>query len=504
MPEGSDEQEPSPEEARGRLAQAVEARREKVERLRERGVEPFAVSYEPTAHAAELHQRFGDLDAGASTGEHVRVAGRVALIRRHGKLSFVTLRDGTGDVQLFLARASLDEPSRALLDDLDLGDIVGAAGEVVKTRRGELSVKVSTVTLLTKALRPPPEKWHGLRDPEARFRQRHLDFATSLDAREVVRVRAKVLTAARRWMDEQGFLEVETPVLQVTPGGALARPFVTHHRVLDIDMYLRVAPELYLKRLLVGGFERVYEIGRNFRNEGIDRRHNPEFTMLEAYQAYGTYEDMMALAEGVVGVAAMEVRGGLRFSYQGREIDLEPPYPRVTVMESVSKAVGEDVTLDRPDLRDVASRAGVRVEPAWGSGKVVLELYERLVEPELFDPTFVKDFPREVSPLARPHRDVPGFTEQFDLVVAGTEIGPAYSELTDPDEQRARFEMQRAARRVGDEEAHPYDQDFVEALEHGMPPAGGIGMGIDRLTMILADAPNLREVIAFPPLRPER
>jgi lysyl-tRNA synthetase, class II len=503
MTDGSDEPGPSADEARGRLAEAVEARRQKLERLRRRGVEPFALSYEPDARAAGLHERFDGIEPGASTGERVRVAGRVVLIRRHGKLSFATLRDGTGDVQLFLADDTLDEPSRALVDDLDLGDIVGADGEVVKTRRGELSVKAATLTLLTKALRPPPEKWHGLRDPEARFRQRYLDFATSLESRDVVWTRAKVLAAARRWMDEHGFLEVETPVLQVTPGGALARPFVTRHRALDVDMYLRIAPELYLKRLLVGGFDRVYEIGRNFRNEGIDRRHNPEFTMLEAYQAYGTYEDMMALAEGVISAAAMEVRGGLQFDYQGREMHLRPPYPRVTVMEAVSKAVGEEVTLDRPDLREVASKAGVRVDPAWGPGKIALELYERLVEPALFDPTFVKDFPREVSPLARPHRDVPGFTEQFDLVIAGTEIGPAYSELTDPDEQRARFEMQQAARRTGDEEAHPYDEDFVEALEHGMPPAGGIGLGIDRLTMILADAPNLREVIAFPHLRPE-
>jgi lysyl-tRNA synthetase, class II len=469
MSEGSG-REPTAEEARGRLAEALQARRDKLDRLRERGIEPFALSFEPTAHAAELHDRFGTLQPGASSGEPVRVAGRIALIRRHGKLSFATLRDSTGDVQLFLADDTLDPDGRALLEDLDLGDIVGAEGEVVKTKRGEVSVKAARLTLLSKALRPPPEKWHGLRDPEARFRQRYLDFATAPESREVIRARAEVLKAGRRWLDDHGFVEVETPVLQVTPGGALARPFVTHHRVLDVDMYLRIAPELYLKRLLIGGFERVYEIGRNFRNEGIDREHNPEFTMLEAYQAYGTYEDMMALAEGVVAAAAVEVRGALRFDYQGREMSLEPPYARVTVVEAVSKAVGEDISLDRPDLRDGAERAGVRVDPKWGPGKIVLELYEQLVEKQIFQPTFVKDFPREVSPLARPHRSAPGFTEHFDLVIAGTEVGPAYSELTDPDEQRARFEMQRAARQTGDEEAHAFDEDFLEALEHGMPP----------------------------------
>jgi lysyl-tRNA synthetase class 2 len=501
MPDGSG-QEPRAEPT-GRLAEALRARRDKLERIRERGVDPFALSFEQTAHAEDVHARFGSLPPGASTGVRVAVAGRIALIRRHGKLSFARLRDGTGDVQLFLADDTLDGDSRELLDDLDLGDIVGAEGEVVTTNRGEVSVKATGLTLLSKALRPPPEKWHGLRDLEVRFRQRYLDLATSLDSRNVVRARAEVLKAARRWLDEHGFLEVETPVLQVTPGGALARPFVTHHRVLDLDMYLRIAPELYLKRLLVGGFERVYEIGRNFRNEGVDREHNPEFTMLEAYQAYGTYEDMMSLAEGVVGAAATEVRGSLRFPYQGRELNVEPPFSRVAVMEAVSKAVGEEVTLDRPDLRAIAERAGVKVDAAWGPGKVVLEMYERLVEEAIFQPTFVKDFPREVSPLARPHRSKPGFTEHFDLVIAGTEVGPAYSELTDPDEQRARFEVQRAQRATGDEEAHPYDEDFVEALEHGMPPAGGIGIGIDRLTMILADVPNIREVIAFPHRRPE-
>jgi lysyl-tRNA synthetase class 2 len=296
---------------------------------------------------------------------------------------------------------------------------------------------------------------------------------------------------------------VETPVLQPTHGGALARPFVTHHRVLDTDLYLRIAPELYLKRLLLGGLERVFEIGRNFRNEGIDRDHNPEFTMLEAYQAYGTYEDMMDLDEALVKAAAMATRGSLRFDYQGRELDLEQPWRRMTVLEAVSEALGEEVTLDRARLAKLAERMGIPVHPQWGPGKILLELYEKRAEEHIFQPTIVKDFPREVSPLARPHRDTPGVTEHFDLLIAGMEIGPAYSELTDPDEQRARFEdQQRLRRETGDEEAHPIDEDFLRALEHGMPPAGGLGFGVDRMTMILADAPSIRDVILFPHVRP--
>jgi lysyl-tRNA synthetase, class II len=357
--------------------------------------------------------------------------------------------------------------------------------------------------LLTKALRPPPEKWHGLRDPEARVRRRYLELATSLEARRLVSGRADVLKAFRRVLDERGYVEVETPALQTTPGGALAKPFVTHHRALDIDLYLRIAPELYLKRLLVGGLERVYEIGRNFRNEGIDRDHNPEFTMLEFYQAYGDYEDMMELSEALVKEASLAVRGTLAFDYQGRALDLAMPWRRVPLLELVSETIGEEITLERPDLPQVAVRHNVNVEPAWGPGKVILELYEKLVERGVWDPTFVKDFPREVSPLARPHRTQPGLTEQFDLMICGMEIGPAYSELTDPDEQRGRFLAQQRLRRGGDEEAHPLDEDFLEALEHGMPPAGGMGIGVDRVTMFLTDAASIRDVLLFPHVRPE-
>jgi lysyl-tRNA synthetase class 2 len=478
------------------------ARRAKLERLRARGVEPFALRFDPDATAAEVRERFGDIEAGATTGEVVRVAGRLVGLRRLGKLTFGVLRDRTGDVQLMLERGTLGEDGSALLDDLDMGDWVGVEGEVLKTKRGELSVRPSRLSLLSKSLRPLPEKWHGLRDPELQLRQRYLQFATDPRSRRVIEARAKAYAALRAELDRRGFVEVETPVLHATPGGAIARPFVTHHGALDIDLHLRIALELYLKRLLVGGMDRVYEIGRNFRNEGIDRQHNPEFSMLEVYQAYGDYESMMELGQALVVAAARAVRGSLRFEYQGRELNLEGDWPRITVLGSVSKAVGEDVSLDRPDLDDVARKHGIEVESTWGPGKIVLEMFEKLVEGDLWDPTFVCDFPREVSPLARPHRSEPGVVEHYDLVMAGMELIPAYSELTDPDEQRRSFEIQREAREKGQDETHPLDEDFLTALEHGMPPAGGLGLGLDRLVMILADAPSIRDVILFPAHRP--
>jgi lysyl-tRNA synthetase class 2 len=490
-------------EPRGRLQEVLRARRESLERLRSQGIEPFAIGFAPTAHASELHEVFGGITPGEETVERRAVAGRIVLLRRQGKLSFATLRDGTGDIQLFMTAAGMG-PAYDVLDLLDLGDIVGADGEIVKTRRGELSIKVERLTLLTKALRPMPEKWHGLRDAEARARRRYLEFASNPESRKVVTARAAVLASLRRVLDERGFMEVETPALHPVPGGAVARPFVTHHLALDIPLYLRIAPELYLKRLLVGGVERVYEIGRNFRNEGISPKYNPEFTMLEVYQAYADYEQMMGLVEDLVRESAMAVRGSLRFDYQGRDLDLESPFRRVRLDALVGEAIGRPASLeDAGALREAGLAHDVHIDPAWPPGKVLHELYEKLVEPNLFQPTFVMDLPREVSPLARAHRSTPGFTEHADLVIAGVEMAPIYSELTDPDEQRARFELQRQARAAGDQEAHPYDEDFVEALEHGMPPAGGFGFGVDRILVVLADVPSIRDVILFPHLRPE-
>lgn len=483
----------------------LSARREKLERLRARGIEPFALRFERDATAADVHERFGSLGPGESSGQAVSVAGRLVQLRRHGKLSFGVLRDATGDVQLFLAEDALGAEAFAGLEDLDLGDWLGAEGDVVTTKRGELSVKASSVTLLTKSLRPLPEKWHGLRDVELRYRRRYLDLATNREARESVQSRARMLSALRSHLDGHGFVEVETPMLQSVPGGGLAKPFTTHHEALGIDMYLRIAPELYLKRLLIGGLERVYEIGRNFRNEGISPKYNPEFTMLEAYQAFGSYEDMMELVEGLVKAAAEAALGGLTFSFRGEEVDLSEPWRRTTMAELVSEAAGREVSLDlsKEGLRGVCDEKGVGYDPAWGEGKLLLELFEKLAEDSLVQPTFVVGFPREVSPLARTHRDDPRLTEHFDLIMGGVEIAPAYSELTDPDEQRARFELQAELKKVGAEETHPYDEEFVVALEHGMPPAGGMGLGIDRLFMVLIDAPSLREVILFPALRPE-
>jgi lysyl-tRNA synthetase class 2 len=490
------------DEPKGRLSEVLNSRQAALEKLRAEGIEPFALGFEPTAHAEELHAKFGQIQPAEETGQRAAVAGRIVLLRKQGKLSFATLRDATADIQLFLTQAVMG-PAFDTIELLDLGDIVGAEGEVVKTKRGELSIKVSTLTLLTKALRPMPEKWHGLRDPEARIRRRYLEFASNLESRRSVTARATLIKTIRQVLDERDFVEVETPVLQQVAGGAMAKPFTTHHNALDMDLYLRISLELHLKRLLVGGLERVYEIGRNFRNEGIDRNHNPEFTMLEVYQAYGDYNSMIELTQALVQAAAIAINGTTQVTFRGQKLDLSGDWPRITVLGSVSEKVGEEITLDRQDLPALAERHGVKVDPKWGPGKLALEMYEKLVEPDLFQPTFVMDFPREVSPLARPHRTTPGLTEHVDPVIGGVEMGTAYSELTDPIEQRAKFELQRQAKLAGDEEAHPYDEDFIEALEYGMPPAGGLGLGIDRLLMVLTDAPSLRDVILFPHLRPE-
>jgi lysyl-tRNA synthetase class 2 len=488
----------------GREGEILRARRESLERLRAAGIDPFALRFTPDAHTADLVAEFdGRLEPGAESDRRATVAGRVVLARRMGKLTFLVLRDLTGDLQLFCDRATLDETSRSLLDEVDLGDIVGAHGHVIRTKRGELSLKVRTLTMLTKALRPLPEKWHGLRDPDLQQRRRYLHLATDLEARRPALARAAVLRTIRAELDARGFIEVETPVLQAVAGGANATPFTTHHRTLDVDMKLRISLELYLKRLMVGGLERVYEIGRIFRNEGIDRDHNPEFTMLELYQGYADYHDIMELTQALLVACARSVLGTTTVMFGGHEIPLEGDWARVSLLQAVSRAAGEAVTLDRTDLHPLAERLGVPVDVAWSPGKVVQELFDKLVEHTLIAPTFVTDFPRAVSPLARPHRDDPSLTEHFDLVIGGVELATAFSELTDPDEQRAKFEAQAAARAAGDEDAHPLDEDFLRALEHGMPPQGGIGIGIDRLLKFLLDTATLRDVILFPHHRPE-
>jgi lysyl-tRNA synthetase class 2 len=499
---------------RSREEEVLRARRESLARLGDRA---FAISLrdalgvdEPVS-TASVRASFVDLPSDHRADAQVAVAGRVVLKRDMGKLQFATLRDGSGDLQLVFDRATMDEGSFGLLDEVDLGDIIGATGAVGTTRRGELSIFVERWAMLTKSLRPLPEKWHGLRDPDLQQRRRYLHLIADETPRRYARGRAAVLTTLRRVLDERGFLEFEGPILQTVAGGANAKPFTTYHEALDIEMKLRISLELYLKRMLVGGLERVYELGRNFRNEGIDRDHNPEFTMLEAYQAYGDYTTMMELSEELVRSAALAInpvmgRDADDLTVPSREhaIDLGPAFRRLTMLDAVSEATGEDVSLDRPDeIRAIAARHDLEVDDLWGPGKIVQELFEKLVEDTIVEPTFVCDFPREVSPLARPHRRNPELTEHFDLVIGGIELVTAFSELTDPIEQRAKFELQQQLKAAGVEETHPLDEDFLRALEHGMPPAGGLGLGVDRLLMLLTDAPSLRDLIMFPAHRPE-
>jgi len=498
-------------EGLSREDEVLRSRRESLERLRERRIEPFALSYDVDAHAADLRAEFdGRLAPDERSDRKASLAGRIVLARRHGKLTFLVIRDRSGDLQLFCEEATLGPELYALLDEIDLGDIIGVTGVVMRTKRGELSLLADGLTMLTKALRPLPEKWHGLQDPDLQQRRRYVHLIVDEAPRRHVLARAAVLKTMRRVLDDRGFTEFEGPMLQAVAGGANARPFTTHHHALDTDMKLRISLELFLKRMLVGGFERVYELGRNFRNEGIDRDHNPEFSMLEAYQAYGDYSTMMELSEALIMECLRAVNPIMdrdpevtTLQTQGLTIDLAPPFRRITVLGAVSDAVGETVSLDRDDLPDLAHRHGVSIDPVWGPGKIVQELFEKLVEGTIEHPTFVCDFPREVSPLARPHRDDPGLTEHFDLVAAGLELVTAFSELTDPIEQRAKFELQQQMREVFGDETHPMDEDFLRALEHGMPPAGGLGMGVDRLLMLLTGAESLRDLIMFPAHRPE-
>ena len=491
--------------ATGREREVLKARRSSRERL---GDHAFALNLQQALAVGEpdpasaIRNEFGTLGPDVMSEVRRTVAGRVVLKRDMGKLAFLVLRDRTGDLQVVVNQETEPE-SLELLGEVDLGDVIGASGRVGTTRKGELSVFAERLAMLTKALRPMPEKYHGLKDPELQQRQRYLHLATDPQGKVIVEARAQTLRAIRGYLDERSFTEVETPVLQAIAGGAMARPFATHHRDLDIDLYLRISLELYLKRLLVGGLERVYEIGRNFRNEGVGWKYNPEFTMLELYQAYADYETMMDVSRELVQASARAVRGSLRVSFRGQDIDLGGEWTRVTVLGSVSEVVGDEVALDRPDLATIAERHDVPVDPGWSNGKIALELFEKLVEPTLIQPTFVCDFPREVSPLARPHRDDPRLTEHVDPVIGGMELGTGYSELTDPDEQRAKFLLQQVAREAGEEETHPFDEDFLTALEHGMPPAGGLGIGIDRLLMLLTDVSRIREVILFPLHRPQ-
>ena len=477
----------------------------KVEALRSQGRDPYPVRFDRTHTTAELHAAYGGIDAGAEVDDTVRVAGRLMLIRRQGKLTFATVRDATGTVQLFVSRAVIGEDRHAAFDDLDLGDWVGAAGTVMKTKKGELSVKATDFELLAKALRPLPDKWHGLADVDTRFRQRYVDLIANDDARRVFEIRFATIAAIRRFLVDRGFVEVETPMMHSVAGGAAARPFITHHNALDIDLYLRIALELPLKRLLVAGFEKVFEIGRVFRNEGLSTKNQPEFTMLEAYQAFVDYHEMMTLTAEMVSHVAREASGTTTVEIDGRSIDLSPPWERRTMIELIREHAGVEVHPAMPveKLERICDDLGVSREKGWGPGKLVLEIYEKTTEANLVGPVFVMDYPREVSPLARTHRDDPALVERFEPVVLGRELGNAFSELTDPVDQRERFEQQARLKEAGDVEANDVDEDYVRALEYGLPPCGGLGIGVDRLVMLLAGVTSIREVILFPHLRPE-
>ena len=476
--------------------------------------DPFAqTTYDVTHHAAEVVDEFEALE-----GQTVRLAGRLHTLRGKGRAAFWDLYDQSGRIQIFANVDSLGaEPFAQLGEVLDLGDIIGVEGVVMRTRMGEISVQASAVALLAKALRPPPlgkekdgESWNRVSDVEWRYRRRYVDLFANREVRQVFEARSKIIASLRQTLNERGFLEVETPMLQPIQGGAAARPFSTHHNALDMELYLRIAPELYLKRLLVGGFERVYEINRNFRNEGIDTNHNPEFTMLESYQAYADYEAVMEQTEALVTNACLAVHGTLQIEYQGQALDLTAPWPRVRLFDALAQATGHDLgavagdeAAREAEARAVAGEIGVHLQPSDGFGQIVDAILKKYVIPRLVQPTFITEYPVELSPLAKRRADDPSLTERFQPVICGLEVGNAFSELNNPIDQRDRFEAQsrRAAR--GDDEAMPYDEDYVTALEYGMPPAGGLGLGVDRLVMLLCDQPSIRDVILFPTMRPE-
>lgn len=488
-------------ESKDTLPEQMENRINKLEALRAKDIDPYGQAFSISHHARDILDNFDALE-----GQNVSVAGRIHTMRAHGKSSFAHIIDVTGQIQIYAKIDQLGEECYNSFKDLDLGDIIGVQGKVFRTRRGEVTVDVEGVTLLSKALRPLPDKWHGLKDVEIRYRQRYLDLIVNPDVREVFVTRSQIINGMRRFLDERGFLEVETPMMHAIPGGATARPFVTHHNALDIDLYLRIAPELYLKRLLVGGLEKVYEINKNFRNEGISTRHNPEFTMMELYQAYSDYKGMMELSEEMISHVALQVLGTTEITYQGQEISLRPPWKRITMVDVVKEITGFDLDSYSTDEEAVrgARDIGVEVKDNFTRGQVLNEIFEERVESKLIQPTFILDYPLEVSPLAKKKHDSPDFVYRFEGFMVGMELLNAFTELNDPIDQRERFEDQVRQRQKGDDEAHMMDEDYVTALEYGMPPAGGLGVGIDRLIMILTDSPSIRDVILFPLMRPQR
>lgn len=508
----SDSQPTNPRTDHSTLEEIRATRLAKVEQLKKLHLNPFAYRWESTHTCLALQQRFADLPDGEEADLEVAIAGRILARRVMGKLAFFSLQDQTGTIQLYLEKQKIQaamgpETFNQLKQLTDVGDILGCKGTIKRTQKGEISVYVREYQILTKSLLPLPDKWHGLTDIAKRYRQRYVDLIVNPQVRDAFRKRALITAAIRRYLDSQGFIEIETPVLQTEAGGAEARPFVTYHNTLEMDLYLRIATELHLKRLVVGGFEKVFELGRLFRNEGISTRHNPEFTTIEVYQAYADYQDMMVLTENLIATVSKDVLSTLEITYQGETINLTPPWRRVTMHDVVHKQTGLDFS-QYQTLEEACSAAEgigiVGLETCSTVGKVLNEVFEQKVEPTLVQPTFVLDYPLEISPLAKPHRQKAGLVERFELFIAGRELANSFSELTDPIDQRQRLEAQAALKSAGDLEAHGVDEDFLTALEYGMPPTGGLGIGIDRLVMLLVDAPSIRDVIAFPLLKPER
>ena len=486
----------------------IAARREKLARLQEQG-NAFPNDFRRSHRAVELHDLFTDKDKDALEGstDEVAVAGRIILRRLMGKAGFITLQDVSGRIQLYVRQNVIGKDAFEAFKDLDIGDIVGATGTMMRTNKGELSVRVTALRLLTKSLRPLPEKHHGLKDTETRYRQRYLDLIVNEQARDVFIKRTKIIDGIRRYFIDRDYMEVETPMMASTPGGATAEPFVTHYNALDVDMYLRVAPELNLKRLVVGGFERVFEINRNFRNEGMSTKHSPEFTMLEFYQAYADFNDLMDLTEDMLRGLAREVLGSTEFVYQNTTIDFGQPFARLTMEEAIlqhNPGIEPDSLTDLGKARSLAKSRGIEVNSAWGLGKLIMELFEALVEDHIEQPTFITQHPTEVSPLARRNDDNPGITDRFEIFLMGKELGNGFSELNDADDQAERFRGQVEAREAGDAEAMHFDDDYITALEYGLPPTAGQGLGIDRLVMFFTDSPSIRDVVLFPHMRPRR
>ena len=478
-----------------------ESRLAKLKTLQEKNYNPYPYRFVPNAFAAELQEKYKGLEAGTDTEDRVTIAGRAMAVRNSGM--FVDIKDKTGKIQAFCYKKILPEEDQEILKCVDVGDMVGVTGFVRRTPRGELTVAAEKFDIIAKSLQPLPEKFHGLTDVDARYRQRYVDFIMNEDSKEIFKKRCRITSAVRRYFESKGFLEVETPMLHPIMGGANAKPFITHHNALDMDLYLRIAPELYLKKLVVGGFDRVFEIGRNFRNEGIDKNHNPEFTGLEAYQAYADYNDMANLIEDLVRFVTNDVLGTTKFNVGEHEVDVSKPFRRESIVNLIKEKTGIDLlqaeTLEQ--AQEMAKSIGVDAADCTCWGKVVQEVFDERVEASLMDPIFVMDMPRDVSPLAKTHRSNPRLVEHFDAYIGGMEIGCAYSELSNPLEQRERFEAEVAARENGDDEAQMLDEDFINALENGFPPSGGMGMGIDRVSMLLTGAETIRDVIAFPTLR---